>query len=170
MRMERFLRKVELPVDTDGQLWLSRMPGRYGPLADDVANIQAARVARVVRLASLEEVADKSPEYRAAIASGNWRWPTVDLAIQDYDVPDDPENFAIVARDTAGQLKRGDAVLVHCAAGRGRSGMFAIVVLCALGVGRELARRVVCDAGAGPETERQRAFVAEVAERLAVRG
>lgn len=170
MRMERFLRKVELPVDTDGQLWLSRMPGRNGSFADDVASIGAARIARVVRLASLEEVAEKSPDYRAAIASGNWHWPTVDLAIPDYDVPDDPESFTIVARDTAGQLKRGESVLVHCAAGRGRSGMFAIAVLCALGVAPELARRVVSDAGAGPETERQRTFVTEIAERLAARG
>jgi protein-tyrosine phosphatase len=52
-------------------------------------------------------------------------------------------------------LQRGDAVLIHCAGGLGRTAMFAISVLLALGEPRNEAESTVSRAGSIVETMSQ---------------
>lgn len=167
MSAPKFLRQVQLPLDVDGALWLSAMPGRSGSFAADAAVIEAVGIDRVVRLTPMPEVAAKSPEYLAAIESGEWRWPTVVCEIPDYGVPDDPDALLPAACEVAAALKGGRSVLVHCGAGHGRTGTFAIAVLCALKLDVRIAHRAVLDAGAEPETQEQWRLVEKTAARLA---
>ena len=60
------------------------------------------------------------------------------------------------ADDLAASLKKGDAILMHCGAGIGRTGTMATAVLMALGTAREAALRAVQAAGSHPETPSQR--------------
>ncbi len=56
-------------------------------------------------------------------------------------------------------LERGDAVLLHCAAGMGRTGSTAACVLKALGLHRDDALQRVRDAGSNPQNAQQSGLV-----------
>ena len=73
-----------------------------------------------------------------------------------FGVPDDDAAFWQFADDLAALLKNGDAILMHCGAGIGRTGTMATAVLMALGVTRDAALRAVQAAGSHPETPSQR--------------
>jgi len=88
------------------------------------------------------------------------------MEVADYGVPSDRQAFLEGARFVAESLRRGEKVLVHCGAGKGRTGMFAICVLMALGLAKEEAERKVKEAGSGPETPEQREFVDWVWQQL----
>jgi len=117
------------------------------------------RIGRVVRLTPLEELREKSPAYSAAIREGRLPWVDKGEDVRDYGVLEHREAFLERARSVAASLRQGERVLVHCGAGVGRTGMFAICVLTALGLSREDAERRVRQVGSGPETEEQRELV-----------
>ena len=60
--------------------------------------------------------------------------------ISDFGVPDDDDRFERSVLDAAQHLKASGHVLVHCGAGIGRTGMYAIAVLLALEIPRGTAR------------------------------
>ena len=60
--------------------------------------------------------------------------------------------FWTLANEVAWRLRCGEAVLVHCAGGVGRTAMFAVSVLLALGEPRNEAERLVSRAGSTVET------------------
>ncbi len=154
------LRPLPLPEGVPGRMFLTAMPGRFGPLADLVAALRAARVGHVLCLAGAAEVAAKSPDYAQALATGALpaRWSAMPVA--DFGAPADAAAFTAWLADAAALLRQGEAVALHCAAGIGRTGTAALCLLHLLGVPAELAAAQVQAAGAGPETPQQREFVA----------
>jgi protein-tyrosine phosphatase len=161
-------RDVGLPEGVAGRLYLHSMPGRYEPFERVVEKVRELRVGRVIRLAPLDEVERKSPAYFAAIREGRLPWVDEGVDVKDYGVPQDQEAFLEKARSVADSLRNGERVLAHCGAGVGRTGMFAICVLMALGLPREEAEWRVREAGSGPETKEQRIFLGWVEGRLGV--
>ena len=154
---QMLFRTVELPVP--GTLYLHSMPGRFEPFARAAQAIAEYGIARVVCLTPMDEILDKSPEYHRAIATG-LPWIHEFCPIRDYGVPGEVQNFSDLARKVADGLQSGERTLIHCAAGIGRTGTFAMVVALKLGLPHADARRVVRAAGASPDTAAQDALVA----------
>ncbi|MGD9480185.1 protein-tyrosine phosphatase family protein [Shinella sp. G-2] len=157
-----FLRPLRLPSGIAGTLWLGPMPGRLRPFDEDMEALRSQQIMRIVSLTSLAEIEGKSPLYAAALADG------IEIAvsrfpIMDFGVPEDEAGLFALAGETAQALSAGDRVFVHCAAGIGRTGTFAICILRALGLDAAEATARVADAGSGPETEAQKALVARFA-------
>jgi hypothetical protein len=160
-------RSVALPAPIPGRLYLHSMPGRREPLEAAIAALREREIGCVVCLAPTAELARKSPEYAAAIdaltLAERARVPSLEwdhLPIDDLGAPADTAAFWAVAQSTASRLRSGEHVLIHCAAGVGRTGTLAICVLLALGVPLDAARDLVRAAGAGPEVEAQERLVA----------
>lgn len=155
-------RKVELPPSARGQLFLHSMPRRYESFDAVRREIVERGVVRVVCLAPVDEIHEKSPDYAAALASGV-AWAHDPFPIADFSAPEDISAFRDRATSVVDGLLRGDNVLVHCAAGVGRTGTFATAVLLALGLTLDVAEEVVHAAGAGAETDEQRSVLADLA-------
>jgi protein-tyrosine phosphatase len=69
----------------------------------------------------------------------------------------------------ASGLRQGDWIAVHCAAGIGRTGLFAALVLMALGVRMDRARETVREGGSFAETQPQLDLLDWAAKKLAER-
>ncbi len=164
--MSTMLRAVTLPDALPRGLFLSRMPGRAGPFAEECELIRAHDIETVVCLTSVDEVRHKAPDYAQALTSGTLPWVTWYFPIQDFGVPEDKALFLALARDVAASLQRGVHVLIHCGAGIGRTGTLAACALVALGMTREAALAAVDAAGAGPETPAQSDLLAWVSAAL----
>lgn len=149
-----------------GSLLLSAMPGQHESFQQFIEIANARNVNRVVRLTPLEEVRDKSPEYYQALTDGKVPWQVTECAVPDYGVPADEDLFVMTVQRVADWLHGGENILIHCGAGQGRTGMFAVCTLIALGMPSELAERNVQAAGSGPENPKQRAFVRRIIPRL----
>jgi protein-tyrosine phosphatase len=157
------LRELDLPEGAAGRLWLSAMPGRARPWPEDLSEIRAKGIACVVRLTSDRETGDKSPSYLDAIRHGLLPWEELHLPMPDYGVPADWGRFVEVLGAVKARLAAGKGVLVHCAAGIGRTGTMASAILISLGVDPLEASRRVGRAGSYAEDEAQVGFLLEVA-------
>ncbi len=159
-------RSVSLPRNVAGRLFLDAMPGRYEPFEKAKADIVREGVRRVVCLTSLEEVRMYAPDYAQAIESDGLAWTQQVFPIVDGGVPSDTDAFLDLAHSVAGCLRNGDRVVIHCAAGIGRTGMLAICVLMILAMTEAKAYDAVRSAGSVPEAEDQRKLVSRFADRL----
>jgi len=158
-------RRVELPGHVPGALYLHSLPGRLEPLELCWEEARRRRLAAIVCLVPDEEILAKSPDYHAALARGAapcdvWRFPVV-----DFGAPDDRDDFARILERAAERLRSGDALLVHCAAGIGRTGMFAAGVLRRLGVEPAAAAERVRAAGSWAERPEQADALDDLAGR-----
>lgn len=156
------LRRVRLPDEVGGGLWLSAMPGRFEPLSNWIAAARTAGVAHVAALTGADETHACSPAYAAALEGGTLPFAVHRHPIGDFATPSDRRAFAAMVQTLADRLREGDGVAVHCAAGIGRTGMTAQRILIALGLAPDEAGRRVREAGSAPETASQRLFGAGV--------
>lgn len=153
------LRRVQLPSDVPGQLWLGAMPGRFEAWTTFQAEAARSGLALVVCLTPRPELADLSPEYHAAVERGRLPFRWVHLPMRNFGLPDDQPAFRQHIATIATRLRSGDAVMLHCAAGLGRTGTVAACVLKALGLDAEDALERVRDAGSNPQNAQQSGLV-----------
>jgi protein-tyrosine phosphatase len=153
------LRPVALPAQVPGSLWLGSMPGRFESWSAFDAQARRARLALVVCLTPRSELAELSPTYHAAVTQGTVPFRWLNVPMPNFGVPDDPPAFRREVRQIAAALRQGDAVLLHCAAGMGRTGSTAACVLKALGLDTEDALQRVRDAGSNPQNAQQSGLV-----------
>jgi len=152
------LRPLDLSGIRAGKLFLAAMPGRNSDMQADLAHMAAQSVTSILCLAEHDETSRLSPDY--ARLWGSDRMPELIIhPIPDLGVPHDIDAYRATVAATSERLKDGETVLIHCAAGIGRTGMTAIGVLCALGMDAQTACARVEAAGSGPETAEQREFL-----------
>ena len=148
-------RSVELPARVPGRMLLHSLPGRYEAIESVWHQVRNEAVRTIVCLVEKDELHEKSPEYAQALEAGTVPCSVLPLEIPDRGVPDDWDGFWSLAGDVAERLQFGEAVLIHCAGGVGRTALLAISVLVALGNPARAARRAVSRAGATIETAPQ---------------
>lgn len=148
-------RRVDLPADVPGALYLHSLPGRHEPLDACWREARRLALAAVVCLVPDDEILALSPEYHAALARAATPCEVWRFAIVDFGTPDDRDGFARLLARAAERLRSGDALLVHCAAGIGRTGMFAAGVLRRLGLDSATAAARVRAAGSWAERPEQ---------------
>lgn len=153
------LRPVTLPPDVPGALWLGSMPGRFESWSDFEAQARRAGLALVVCLTPRSELAELSPRYHAALAQGTAPFRWLNLPMPNFGVPDDAAGFRHDVQEIARALERGQSVMLHCAAGLGRTGSTAACVLKSLGLPTEEALQRVRDAGSNPQNAQQSGLV-----------
>jgi protein-tyrosine phosphatase len=142
-----------------GALFRSAMPFRHddGQLLDEAV---AAGVRAVVWLTSAEEALLKSGRDLAAEYAARGL-ACVHLPIPDYEPPSDRDALVAAIEVAAGHLRAGEGVLVHCAAGIGRTGLFLACLIGRLSTlaGPDCVRWVRARVSGAVETDEQRAFV-----------
>jgi len=152
-------RPVQLDPPFDGRLWLSSMPGRFESWREFVAEAHRRELALVVCLAPREEIAELSPPYYRAIAQGKLPFRWLNLPMQNFGLPADGEAFRGGIEQVGASLQRGDAVLMHCAAGLGRTGTAAACLLKHLGLPTSQALQRIRDAGSNPQSAEQSGLI-----------
>jgi protein-tyrosine phosphatase len=153
------LRRVDLPPELTGQLWLGAMPGRFQPWPTFTAEAERHRLGIVVCLTPRPEIADLSPEYHAEVGRGRMPFRWMHVPMRNFGSPEDPAGFRRAVEDIAQAIRDGQAVLLHCAAGMGRTGTAAACVLKALGLEAEDALERVRQAGSNPQNAEQSGLV-----------
>lgn len=135
------------------------MPGRFESWSAFQVEAQSSRLSRVVCLTPRSELAALSPAYHAAVEQGTvpFHWSCVPMP--NFGVPGDPIGFRREVAQIAQALRDGESVLLHCAAGIGRTGSTAACVLKALGVSTQEALQRTFDAGSNPENAQQSGLV-----------
>ena len=152
-------RPVTLPPDTPGRLWLASMPGRFEAWSDFLAEARAAKRSLVLCLTPLEEVASGAPGYHRAILQGTLPFAWHNLPMRNYGLPLNQGAFRAGIERAGAALSTGDSVLLHCAAGMGRTGTAAACVLKHLGLPADEALQRIRDAGSNPENALQSGLV-----------
>jgi protein-tyrosine phosphatase len=160
-------RSVNLPDDVSGRLYLHSMPGRYESYQATLDAVRLKGISQVVCLTSLEEIAGKAPAYARALQRNDVPWQQCMFPIVDFGVPSDRARFLELVRSIAADLRSGVNVLLHCAAGIGRTGTVASCVLVALGLTAGEAAQRVHAAGSYAERPEQVELIQWVASQTA---
>lgn len=145
-------RRVDLPARIAGRLLLHSMPGRFEAIERVWHQVRSEAVGAIVCLTEQYEIRLKSSQYAEALESGSVPCSVLPFEIREGGVPEDRDAFWSLANDVAHRLKSGQAVLIHCAGGVGRTAMLAVSVLLALGEPINEAESVVSQAGSTVET------------------
>lgn len=148
-------RALPLPDGVPGRAWLSAMPGRSESWEQFLAEAARVGLTHVACLTPRHEVAGLSPAYSAAIDSGTLPFTWLTMPLRDYGAAFDPQGFRDGIETLADGLRRGDSVLLHCAAGIGRTGTVAACVLKRLGCSTPQALQQVRAAGSNPQSALQ---------------
>ena len=162
-------RSVDLPAGVSGRLLLHSLPGRFEALERVWSQVRNDSVRAIVCLPEKHEIQLKSYEYARALEGD-----TVPCSVIPFEIPEggaaaDREAFWALAIDIAARLQSGEAVLIHCVGGVGRTAMLAICVLLALGQPGCEARTVVSRAGSTIETLPQGDLISWCASQVAAK-
>ena len=154
-------RQVPLPETISGKVYLNSMPGRYESMQDFLSEVEKLNISRIIGLTGLEEIQQKSQEYADFLKDEEKAssLPLDFFPIEDFKVPTDKQKFFKFVEDVATSVLSGNNILVHCAGGIGRTGMFANCLLLAMGLDLNTSETLVKDSGSGPETSEQKAIV-----------
>lgn len=152
-------RSLTLPPNVSGQLLLSAMPARLEPWDAFVAQARLAGVTLTVCLNPLDEVRSVSPSYYSAIVGNQLPFRWLHLPMRNFGLAEQAGTFRSSVDQVIQALQAGDTVLLHCAAGMGRTGSTAACVLKGLGVPRDQALADVRAAGSNPESAMQSGLV-----------
>jgi protein-tyrosine phosphatase len=154
----------EIPLDgVSGRLWLC---GKHA-VGPDVESLLARTGAdTVVCLTERHELADRYPDYVSWLdqhaATGR---RAVWFPVHDLHAPE-VERGRILVDDLVARVQAGHGLVVHCAAGIGRTGTTAVAMLIAMGDDPEhaLAHVRAHRPMAGPEVGSQADFIAQLSE------
>ena len=117
--------------------------------------VRKETVSAIVCLAEKDEIHEKSAQYAQALEAGTVPCVVLPFEVPDRGAPPDRDAFWLLAGNVAKRLQSGEAVLIHCAGGVGRTATLAVCVLLALGESASNARSVVSRAGSTVETAPQ---------------
>ena len=151
---------ASLPLATGGRIGVCPLPGSHAGLARDLAAIAAWRPVLVVSMTEQRELdAAGCGDLTALLAERDIGW--AHLPIPDFGVlpGDGARHWPALSQHLHAILDRGDAVLLHCYGGRGRSGMIALRLLVERGEDPETAlARLRRERPGAVETEAQLAW------------
>jgi protein-tyrosine phosphatase len=159
-------RRVDLPTSVSGRLLLHSMPGRFEALERVWQQVRSDAVGAIVCLTEQFEIRLKSSQYAEALEAGTVPCAVLPFEIREGGVPDDRDAFWELVNDVANRLQSGEAVLIHCAGGAGRTAMLAVSVLLALGEPLVEAESMVSQAGSIVETMAQIEMLSWCAARV----
>jgi protein-tyrosine phosphatase len=162
-------RRVDLPARVSGKLLLHSMPGRFEAIERAWQQVKSEAVGVIVCLAEQYEIRLKSSAYAEALEGGTVPCSVLPLEICEGGVPEDRNGFWALANDVANRLQSGEAVLIHCAGGLGRTAMLAISVLLALGEPINEAEGAVSRAGSMVETMPQIELLSWCASQVSIK-
>jgi protein-tyrosine phosphatase len=162
-------RRVALPTQVPGKLLLHSMPGRFEAIEKVWHHIECEAIAAIVCLTEQYEVRSKSAGYAEALKSGTVPCAVLPFEIREGGVPDDRDAFWALANNIADRLQAGEAVLIHCAGGVGRTAMLAVTVLLAMGESLPEAEGSISQAGSIVETMAQVEMLSWCAARAAMK-
>jgi protein-tyrosine phosphatase len=152
-------RRLLLPPEVPGTLWLHSMPGRMEPWDHFLNQMRRSKLSLVVCLNPLDEVAQLSADYHKAITLGRLPFRWQHLPMRDFGLSTDAATFNAGVQQLSQSLRLGDTALLHCAAGIGRTGTVAACVLKSLGVPAAEALAQVRAAGSNPQTAAQSGLI-----------
>lgn len=152
-------RPLPLPETIAGAVWLHSMPGRLENWDAFLREAERCRVSLVVCLTPRHEIGSLSPAYEAALRAGTLPMRWLPLPMRDFGLADNLRDFRAGIERLAEAVTAGDAALLHCAAGIGRTGTAAACLLKRLGVPRDLALQQVLDAGSNPQSAAQAGLI-----------
>src|SRR5678815_1191323 len=133
-------RSVDLPAPIPGRLLLHSMPGRFESLERVWHQIESDAIGAIVCLTEEYEIRAKSAAYADALETNSVPCSVLPFQIREGGIPKDRQAFWALANDLAKRLRAGEALLIHCAGGVGRTAMLAVSVLLALGESASDAR------------------------------
>ncbi|HZA56098.1 MAG TPA: hypothetical protein VE616_17780, partial [Candidatus Udaeobacter sp.] len=118
-------RRVDLPARVPGKLLLHSMPGRFEAIERVWHQLRSEAVTAIVCLTEKYEIRLKSSKYAEALEAGTVPCSVLPFEIREGGMPEDRDAFWALANDLANRLRSGEAVLIHCAGGLGRTAMLA---------------------------------------------
>jgi len=150
------VRQVQLPSKIKGQMYLHHMPGRYQETLDKfIETCKQLGIQRVICLAPISEIQRKSEEYAKAIDENSLPWTTDFFPIEDFGTPVNPYEFLVFCLIQAANLVKGEAILIHCGAGVGRTSVCAVVILMILGFKAQEGLDILEKLGSHPDMPEQ---------------
>jgi atypical dual specificity phosphatase len=154
-----YLRRLRLPPELRGQVWLSPMPGRSEEWSGFLARAARAGLTEIVCLTPRHEITTVSPAYGTAIEDGSLPFRWSHLPMHNFGLSLHADAFRDGIDRIAASVQNGEVVLMHCAAGIGRTGTAAACLLKRLGLSRAEALKEVRDAGSSPESAEQSGLI-----------
>ena len=151
--------EVKLPDSIPGSLFLGQVPCRSQSREEFEKWLKIKGIDTVVCLLSDSDIRKRSPEYWELLQYKGKKWKYSQFPIIDLGIPSDREAYLKYAYSIAESLKNGNNILIHCFAGRGRTGCLGNVVLYVLNLSRDEAEEKIRDAGGHPESIEQRDLI-----------
>ncbi len=152
----------EVPLPVDGRLWLC---GKHFVGPDPDAALQTTGADAIVCLCEQHELEERFPQYVVWLRDNSGS-RAIWSPIADLHAPSVDEALRLI--DVLQQrLGRGESLLMHCAAGIGRSGTMAAALLVTMGLPPDeaIAHVAAHRPMAGPEEGVQRDLLDAVSQR-----